>query len=1161
MSTEQQQQKHQPPDTGPAYYVGIGASAGGLEALETFFAQMPSSTGLAFIVIQHLSPDYKSLMVELLSKKTDMHVHRAEEGMPIEPNCVYLIPPRKTLTMYRGRLLLRDQAPTRGLNLPIDVFFRSLADDQGERAVAIVLSGTGSDGTRGIRSVKDAGGLVFVQDPKSARFDGMPRAAISTGLSDFVLSPEAMPDQLVRIVDHPHEEIRANDEKRISEDEGGLGRIFSLIRERVGADFSHYKSSTVLRRIERRMMVAQITDLDDYVGFMERRSSEVVKLYKELLIHVTSFFRDREVFEYLSSDVLPRMLRENGKREFRLWVPGCSTGEEAYTLAILCKETAHNLGVEADIKLFATDIDRDAIMPAGIGSYPESTVADVPGDYLAKYFHRDESGFRVARTIREMVVFAQHNVLSDPPFTNLDLISCRNLLIYLQVSMQQKALELFNFALRPRGILLLGTSETVGDLGEYYECVHQKHRVYRSAGRRKKPAERSRNELPVAVRSLPQVQRSQHESSSLSSDDAVLERFLNTVVGDYLPLTVIVNESLEILHILGDTKGYFRLPSGRIVNDISRMATKELSIPLSTGIRKAFETSSQIRYSGIRLSDDPEGTTVTMRVKPLDGRKNQELLAAVFLERSMTEANSQKDSPVIAYNAAEETQQRIRDLEHELQFTKENLQATIEELETSNEELQATNEELLASNEELQSTNEELQSVNEELHTVNAEYQGKLIEYTELTHDLENLLTSTKIGTLFLDENMDIRRFTPRIRDVFSILDTDIGRPITDLQHNLESVNVNQVIRTVQESSEMMEIEVRTHAKDWYLLRVLPYHVAPQTVSGVVLTFININEVIRARSELSRTREDYRLLFESMQSGYIRGRVLRDENGSPVDVLLTQMNDAFESLTGLTKETVTRTRLSEVIPERNEAVLRWFRRIVWVVDRGRSLRFHGPMTGTGTWLSVFAEPRDDGEFAAFLEDISHQKAVEQRLSWELAVNTCVAELGQKLLSGNRSVKQLCTEVLDATQKITDSPHGYVSEIDPATRDNICHTFTDMFGGECRTEGADRRICFSPDESGRYPALWGHALNTRRAFYTNDPASHKASIGIPDGHISLTCFLSYPVIDGDQLVGQIVVANSPQGYEEKHVAAIGRIALTYAMAVRGTRLRAEDGHHE
>jgi len=825
------------------HYVGIGASAGGLEAIESFFTNMPPDSGMAFIVVQHLSPDYKSLMVELLSKKTSMPVHRAEDAMEVLPNHVYLIPPKKNLTIFHGKLLLSDQDHSRGINLPIDLFLRSLADDQAERAVAIILSGTGSDGMRGVRAVKENGGMVMVQSEESAKFDGMPRSAISTGLADFVLPPDQMPRQLQAFIKHPYVTKSERSESLLS-NEDGMIRIFALLRERCKVDFTYYKPSTVVRRIERRMSINQVEDIKDYVNYILSNPAELTTLYRELLIGVTSFFRDQEAFDFLATNVLPDLFRNATSREIRFWVAACSTGEEAYSLAILARECLEKLGSSHDIKIFATDIDRDAIHYAAAGSYPESIAADLSPRILSKYFHKRDDNFQIARTIREMVVFAQHNLIKDPPFTNIDLISCRNVLIYFQPILQRKVFEFFNFSLAANGALFLGSSESTGEMASYFDVLDQKLKIFRSKGRMK----------PLSDTHLPSVSDTRfHEMKGqfaiarravrATEEERVMERFIEAASVDYIPLALVVNEQLEVQHIFGDAAGYLKLPSGKVVNDISKMAVKELAIPLATGIQKVFRQHQELRFSNIRVSQPDGNRLIDMRIKLLPAKKEQDHLIAVFITETRKSDASDTGQPVQTYDLSKEAEDRMRDLEHELQFTRENLQATIEELETSNEELQATNEELLASNEELQSTNEELQSTNEELFTVNAEYQSKIIELTELHNDLDNLLSATQIGNLLLDENMEVRRFSKRVCDIFKLLDSDIGRPITHITHHLLNCDPIALIRDVQITSKPQELEVQTQDGRWRLMRIVPYAIGPKTFSGTVVSFVDINQL------------------------------------------------------------------------------------------------------------------------------------------------------------------------------------------------------------------------------------------------------------------------------------------------------------------------------
>lgn len=876
----------------PIHIVAVGASAGGLEAIESFFVNMPADSGLGFIVIQHLSPDYKSLMVELLSKKTDMKVQRAEDGMLVLPDNVYLIPPKKNLTIFHGKLLLSEQDHSRGINLPIDVFLRSLAEDAGEKSVAIILSGTGSDGTRGVRSIKEYGGMVMVQDEESAKFDGMPKAAASTGLCDFILPPEKMPVQLLAYVKHPHMVKASKVENNLADDDD-MTRLFALLREKGKVDFTFYKPSTVMRRIERRMTINNCDTIKEYTAYLQSNPGEIMVLFRELLIGVTGFFRDQASFTRIGDDFLPAIIDTPGKKEIRLWSAGCSTGEEAYSMAILLREAIDRSGRNFDVKIFATDIDKDAIQYAATGSYPESVIADIPPEYLARYFYKKEDSFCVTRQIREMVVFAQHNIFKDPPFTGIDLISCRNLLIYLQPVLQRKILAYFSFSLGAGGVLFLGSSETTGDMADFFETIDHKNKIFRSKGRTLQMQDTVQMLSATDTRYRETRDRFANVRRSIKGHDeeSVLNRFVEAAAGKYFPLAVIVNEQLEVLHILGDPAGFFKLPAGKITNDITRMAAREISIPISTGIQKVFRENKELRFSNVRVVRDTDVNTINISIIPLPGKKGQESMAAVFIEENKKQSKNTDGEAVAVYDVSKETEMHIRDLEQELQFSRENLQATIEELETSNEELQATNEELLASNEELQSTNEELQSTNEELYTVNAEYHNKIIELTELHNDIDNLFIETHIATLFLDENLEIRRLSPEIKTIFKLLDSDIGRPITHISHFITGADPVAEVKKVQKNSIPVSKEILNSDGKWYLMRAVPYSVSPGVYSGVILSFIDISEIKTAAAALEKNERKYRTLFETMAQGVVY---------QSADGKITSANPAAEKILGLT---------------------------------------------------------------------------------------------------------------------------------------------------------------------------------------------------------------------------------------------------------------------
>ncbi|MBN2672018.1 MAG: chemotaxis protein CheR, partial [Deltaproteobacteria bacterium] len=534
----------------PSHYVGVGASAGGLEAIEQFFKPIPSNCGLAFVVIQHLSPDYKSLMVELLSKKTELTVLRAEDGMAIQANHVYLIPPRQNLRIFHGKLVLQEQVTRVGVNLPIDIFLRSLAEEKGEKAIGVILSGTGSDGARGIRAIKEAGGIVMVQSEESAKFDGMPKAAIATGVADFVLTPSQLAQRLLDFVLHPNESNIERSERLLS-DEGKMAQIFSLLREQTGVDFTHYKPSTIIRRLERRMIICDKTDIEDYVQHLFLHPTEVSVLYKQLLIGVTSFFRDADAMEVFSERYLSERLQQHRNAEFRMWVAGCATGEEAYTLAILTNEIMVRHHLKFDVKIFATDLDKDALVVAGSGVYPESITADLSPELIGKYFIKNGDHFQVSRHIRSMVVFARHNLIKDPPFTNMNVITCRNLLIYLQPVLQKRALQMFSYSLVKNGVLFLGTSETIGEMGDHFSTLEPKMKIYASLGRGRSVVGQTIH-VPyteeTAVYGETTYFSLRPPMTRIDDDSIVVSRILDAICPEVIPLLLVVNAQFQVLY-------------------------------------------------------------------------------------------------------------------------------------------------------------------------------------------------------------------------------------------------------------------------------------------------------------------------------------------------------------------------------------------------------------------------------------------------------------------------------------------------------------------------------------------------------------------------------------------------------------------------------------
>ncbi len=842
------------------YIVGLGASAGGFEALEEFFQNVPVDTGMAFVVVQHLSPDHKSLMVELLGKSSTLRFMQAQDDQPVEPNSVYLIPPGKLLAIHKGRLRLTEKPGAASLSFPIDLFLTSLAEDQGDRAIAIILSGTGSDGARGVRVVKEHGGVVMVQDARSAKFDGMPSSALATGVADYVLVPSAMPGELVKYISHPYALQREKGRLPLLKEGGRLSRIFQVIYEQTGLDFSLYKQQTLLRRIERRMGVNQIESLDDYLGYMKQYPREVDILVKDFLIGVTRFFRDPEAFAILKERVIPEIFRMKSRTEaLRIWAPGCATGEEAYSLAICFREHMEATGDHREIKIFATDIDAAALEYASAGVYPESILADMSKEQFSRFFISKGDRRRVVNQLREMVIFAMHNLIKDPPFNRVDLIACRNVLIYLQPDLQKKVFTHFNFGLTPRGFLFLGSSETVGEFANYFDAFDVRWKIFRSRGARLPLPAESYQPSPVAKR---RSELTLYESLAPPEVNArrSLGRIYEYLLNEAAPPSCVVDERLELLHVLGDVSEFLQLKPGNINLRITSLARRELAVSLETALNKALRDNIMVTYQAIRLKAHGEAKEVGERAvwvgltvapfEPHQSDAHEGTLLLVIFQRYESRGNEVEPLPPHCDEGS--AGQRILDLEHELQFARENLQATIEELETTNEELQAANEELLSSNEELQSANEELQSVNEELVTVNAEFQGKIHELTELNNDMLNFLGSADIATVFLDGELTIRKFTPAVSDTLNLLQGDVGRPLRHIAHNLRDVPLMEIAERVARDHVPEEHEVQLRNGRWLLLRAHPYRTEHGAYRGVVLNVIDIDAYKRATIELTK---------------------------------------------------------------------------------------------------------------------------------------------------------------------------------------------------------------------------------------------------------------------------------------------------------------------
>ncbi|HJA44253.1 chemotaxis protein CheB [Lachnoclostridium sp. An118] len=813
--------------------VGIGASAGGLEALQQFFQHMPGNSGLSYVVIQHLSPDYKSLMADILGKHTEMTVRQAEDGMEIHPDTVYLIPPKKNLSLRDDRLVLSDIVPGQ-LNHPIDVFLISLALEKRERAIGVILSGTGTDGTSGIKAVKEHGGLVIVQRPDTAKFDGMPRSAINTGLSDFVLSPEEIVDEILNFSNYPTL-IRPQEQEVLFSDDEMFPRIYSVLKKVSGIDFTNYKRTTVLRRIERRMVVTHSPSLAEYVKLLATEADEANILVKEILIGVTNFFRDPEFFEKLKQNVVHNIVERTGEREpIRIWSAGCSTGEEAYSIAILFREVLEELNVQRDIKIFATDVDAKAIEQAGKGVFSESILDDVSSERLARFFSKKNDQYVISKEIRRMIIFAPHNMLSDPPFGKLDLISCRNVMIYFQPVLQRSLFGIFHSALKKGGYLFLGKSETAGEYTSVFVPVCNAEKIYIHRGEGKV------DELTPPSFNIPNVQTVSPRNISVSNrneGDYTLESTYVHFLEDFLPASVVLNEANQVIHFFGNYQDFLRIAPGKATFNFFSMIHKDLSLVSSTALNRCRAEHITVTYTGIVVDCSGGRRTIDLTVSPVPGHRNEEsgLVAVLFVENR----NVETDGITEKYDVDTTAARRIADLEQELHESRNDLKSTIGELETVNEELQAANEELLTANEELQSSNEELQSVNEELYTVNTEYQQKLDELTMLTNDLSNFLSSTMIGILFVDSNLNIRKFTEYVGREFQLMEHDVGRSLQIFAHSFPEEDIVKDAKEVSKNLVPIDREVTAMNGRYYTLRIAPYRTTENSIRGLVITIID----------------------------------------------------------------------------------------------------------------------------------------------------------------------------------------------------------------------------------------------------------------------------------------------------------------------------------
>ena len=908
-STESLKDKTLKPQSVVFPIVGIGASAGGLEAFEQFLVNVPDNSGMAYVVIQHLDPTQKGMLPELLQRTSRMTVIQVKDGMKIKPNCVYVIPPNKTMSILKGLLYLFDPVEMRGLRLPIDAFFNSLADDLQDMAVGVILSGMGSDGSLGLRAIKEKNGIVMVQEPASAKFDSMPRHAIESVQVDIQATASELPGKLITFLNHiPIVKSIMDTEIR---DQSSLEKIIIILRSQTGNDFSLYKKNTVYRRIERRMSVHKIDKIISYVRLLQENPKEVDILFKELLIGVTNFFRDMPVWDKLAETIMPALISNAaGNSTLRAWVPGCSTGEEAYSLAIVFKEAMDKIRPLKGISLqiFATDLDNEAIETARKGLFPSNIIANVSQQRLNRFFSTTDEGYRINTEIREMVVFAKHNIILHPPFTNIDILTCRNLLIYMDVELQKKILGLFYYSLNQYGYLVLGSAETLGSQGHFFSAEDNKLKIFKRVLTNGSP---DLFDFPSSFSRSHQSNIEKHVP--IPSPQNIQSLADQILLQNFSPPGVLVNDRGDIIYISGRTGKYLEPAVGKANMNIFAMLREGLRNEFPASFRQAIMKKECVIMHGVTVGTNEGSLSLNISIQWLDHPEPLKGMVMIIFS-DLPKIAVVKSTKAKGENGLVST--KYSELEQELQNMREEMRSTLEEMQTSQEEQKSTNEELQSTNEELQSTNEELttskeemQSLNEELQTVNAELQSKVDEFTRVNNDMKNLLNSTDIATLFLDKNLNIRRFTNQATKIFKLIKSDIGRPITDQTSNLIypelAADAHEVLRTLV----YLEKQISTSDGQWFSIRIMPYRTFDDRIDGLVITLINISDLKLMEVELREKEQMHRLLLNSSSDIFIK---------LSADLKVLEFNSEAERFFGMKqKEVIDHSYIQLFIPDSN----------------------------------------------------------------------------------------------------------------------------------------------------------------------------------------------------------------------------------------------------
>lgn len=976
------------------YVVGIGASAGGLEAINELFDNMPEGTGFSFVVVQHLSPDHKSLMAELLSKHTAMMVFEAKDKMEVKPNSIYLIPPGKIITLQNRTLSvvekIRDHLP----NTAIDIFLESLANESAEKAIAIILSGTGSDGSKGIQAIKNNGGTVVVQDPATAQFDGMPNSAIATGCSDMILAPEMIPEELLEFVEEAP--LLRSLTAMNNQEEATRLDILELVYKVTGHDFTQYKRPTINRRLAKRMLEQGIKSLAEYYKYLSSNHAETRKLCKEFLLHVTKFFRDEESFTLLKNNVIPAILSKKASGEtVKTWTIACSTGEEVYSLAMLFDECLEQQKEQdLDVKIFATDISQEVIDIASRGLYTDAQVKNISPTRLKKYFIKEAGGYRIIPLIRKMVVFARHDICKDPPFSKIDLLSCRNMLIYMNPQLQKVVLQKVHFSILDGGYIFLGASENIGVLKDVVSEVDRKWKIYKCVS--KDRISDFENPINLEDRTIHNPLLQQAKSKNALNN--LNEIFKETLIEEYDYAGILIDKDFEVKQAIGNFKKFLNFPEGAFNFNLLKMVSADLSVALNSGIRKAIKDNNRVVQKNIQIIQNKQERRITIIIKPF-------LIQKVYLQPFLFIIL--KEEELIPRKALNETNAKemypsvlVEEIERELRDTKENLQALIEEVESANEELQSSNEEIVSSNEELQSTNEELQSLNEELHTVNAEHQMKIKELIELNDDLNNYFRNTDIGQILIDKKLIIRKFTPIATKQVNLISTDIGRSIADISNNIKDLDFINSIKSVLQSGKGTEKEITIGDDKIYLMRIAPYLRQNKSVDGVVVNFIDVSEVRQLNNILEA-------VFNSSNSAIIALNAVRNEKGKIVDFETISINNTADKLLKKS-EVLLKRHFDQLYHDIDTEIFSLYTR---VIESGKSSEFEYYHAVKNKWLDIVVVKMMDG-LVLTINDITEKKQntekIEKSYQKLRMASAEVQETNDKLEQSNMDLMQFAS---------------------------------------------------------------------------------------------------------------------------------------------------------